>query len=188
MRISLSDGSSFFISDSVLFELKLHVDSRIDRFEHNRLLSLSEINKTRRKALDLLSRQDHTAYNLKRKLLSRGFSENAVAEAVEMCRRSGALNDERFAEYWVQSRMKRHPEGYRRLYAGLLKNGVGRELAVEVLSRIVTEELEQEAAQRVVRKLMRNKSMVHKKLISSMMSRGFTYATTKAAIDAINEH
>lgn len=188
MRITLSDGSSFFIPESVLFEQKLHVDSRIGQSEYNRLLSRAEINKTWRKALDLLSRQDHTAYNLKRKLLSRGFSENAVTEAVEMCCRSGALNDERFAEHWVQSRIMRHPEGYRLLYAGLLKNGIGRELAVDVLSRIVTEEIELEAAQRAAQKLMRKKSMVHKKLISSMMSRGFTYSTISAAIEEINEH
>jgi regulatory protein len=188
MRVTLSDGSSFFITESVLFEQKLHVDSIIGQSEYSRLVSLSEINKTWRKALDLLSRQDHTAYNLKRKLLSRGFSKAAVEEAVEMCRRSGSLDDERFAEFWIQSRMKRHPEGYRRLYAGLMKNGVDRELAVGVLSRIVTDEIEQEAAQRAALKLMRNKSMVPKKLISSMMSRGFNYSTIKAAMDAINEH
>ncbi len=60
--------------------------------------------KAREKALDLLSRREHSVEELRRKLLQRGLLEESVTEVVEGLQAQGYLDDLRFAESFVRFR------------------------------------------------------------------------------------
>ncbi|MGQ0619413.1 MAG: regulatory protein RecX [Panacagrimonas sp.] len=55
-------------------------------------------------ALRLLSRREHSAEQLKRKLTSRGHGEDAAEAVVERLAQAGWQSDERFAENLIRSR------------------------------------------------------------------------------------
>ena len=58
----------------------------------------------RKKAMDLLARREHSEWELRQKLQSRDYGEDAIEEAVNSLLQDGLLSDERFAESYVNHR------------------------------------------------------------------------------------
>ncbi len=87
------------------------------------------------RALKLLSRAEHTRKGLEQKLLLRGFQPVEISGVLDRLEEEGALSDRRFAEEWVRSRLKKHPEGKALLELGLQKRGVDESLSREVVKQ-----------------------------------------------------
>ncbi len=58
----------------------------------------------RNKAMDLLARREHSEQEIRHKLQSREFEEDAIEKAIEGLKKDGLLSDERFAEAYVNQR------------------------------------------------------------------------------------
>jgi regulatory protein len=74
-------------------------------------------------AMDLLARREHSASELTRKLLARGFDEPAVATVLQVLSAEGLQSDARFAETFVYSRIQRG-SGPAKIRAELRERGV----------------------------------------------------------------
>lgn len=85
------------------------------------------------RALRLLAAREHSALEVRRKLLRRGDAA-AVAQVVEHLARDGLLSDERFAESFVHSRIERG-QGPLKIRSGLIARGVTGELIDRALAR-----------------------------------------------------
>ena len=59
------------------------------------------------RALDLLSRREHSAKELRHKLETRGFEAEHIDAALEQLSSKGLLNEQRFVESYVHSRIQR---------------------------------------------------------------------------------
>lgn len=87
-------------------------------------------------ALRALTRRDHSEMELRRKLSDKGISAAAVDEVVEKLKRSGYLDDRRFAVRWAESAV-RSGRGYGfRLRYDLTMKGVAGDVVSEVLERL----------------------------------------------------
>ena len=85
------------------------------------------------RALKLLARREHSALELKRKLLRNG-DDATVRGVVEGLAQRGLLSDERFAESFVRSRIERG-QGPAKIRAELLARGVTDALIEGALSQ-----------------------------------------------------
>jgi len=108
-------------------------------------------------ALDLLARRSHFGNELERKLLTKGFADADVAVALERLRRAGLVDDRRTAVELLRSKLRRAPQGRRRLRAELerkrLDAGVIEAALAEVAPAGDTEsDLAVEAARRFARR------------------------------------
>jgi regulatory protein len=104
------------------------------------------------RALNLLTRRDHTAVELQRKLLSRGFSAESIAELLEQLTGKGYLDDRRFAERWTEAAI-RNGRGYGlRILQELQKRGVPRETAAEAVAHAAAEYPEHDSLAAIVSK------------------------------------
>ena len=81
------------------------------------------------KALGILAAAEHSTEGLRRKLLLRGYAEEETEEALARLAAENYLNDRRFAELWIEFRMRRRDEGRRRLAEGLKRRGIDRQTA-----------------------------------------------------------
>lgn len=91
------------------------------------------------RALNLLSRRDHTTAELQRKLAARGFSADSIAELLEQLAAKGYLDDRRFAERWAETAIK-NGRGYGfRIQQELQQRGIPREIAAEVIAAAAAE-------------------------------------------------
>lgn len=80
-------------------------------------------------ALRLLSYRPRSERELEQRLRLRGIAGDAVDEEIERLRGAGLLNDEAFAQSWVEDRQANAPRGQRLLRYELLGRGVRAELA-----------------------------------------------------------
>ena len=127
----------------------------------------------KKKALELLGTREHSVYQLKQKLLIRNFGLQAVLRVLDELQDEGSLSNIRFIEAWVRSRLKKHPEGFRSLYAGLIKSGISSDEAgkylVPFMEEIDLDQLLEEAAKKVLKK----SDITKDKLVRGLKSRGF---------------
>jgi regulatory protein len=106
-------------------------------------------------ALDLLSRRAHFRNELERKLLAKGWDANDVAAALDRLERAKLLDDRRSAIEFAQARLRRAPQGRRRLRAELERRGLDSEVIDHALAAVLPEsesDLARDAARRFQRR------------------------------------
>ena len=84
-------------------------------------------------ALSLLSHREHSKKELATKLKTRGHEEEEISATIERLEEMNYLNDERFAEIFVRSRLSK-PLGASRIQQELKQKGINSELAKTALS------------------------------------------------------
>lgn len=90
------------------------------------------------RAVALLSRREHSALELRSKLLQRGFEETEVDAALARLAANGLQDDTRFAEAWVRSRAN-SGQGPRKLQIELSQHGLEPDQARQALQRAEAE-------------------------------------------------
>jgi regulatory protein len=86
-----------------------------------------EYQKARAKAMRLLEHMGRTERQLSDKLKTAGFSEEAIADAMAYVKSFGYINDLRYAEQYLLSRM--HGKSRQQLFADLAGKGIDRHTA-----------------------------------------------------------
>lgn len=84
-------------------------------------------------ALSLLSHREHGTNELVNKLKLKGHTEEDIASAIEQLQDMNYLNDERFAEIFVRSRISK-PLGASRILQELIQKGINSTLAKEAIN------------------------------------------------------
>ncbi|HUV07525.1 MAG TPA: regulatory protein RecX [Spirochaetia bacterium] len=174
VRIALSDGSSFFILKNTLLLEGLHKGDELDSRELGRILLQSSNTEAQSKALSFLARAPHSREGLRLKLLKRRFPTESIDFALKRMEEMEYLDDRKFAEDWLASRMKHHPEGKGALLAGLLKRGVPREVAVGIVDRRLSREEERICAEEYINRTPTLRSLDRRKVARKLVSRGFS--------------
>lgn len=189
IQIRLSDSSSFFISPEVLMDLGLVSGMEVSEELRTALTAAAELYTAGRKALELLARRDHSAYELRLKLQKRGFSAETTEKVLTQLLRLDYVNDERFAETWIRVRMLRRAEGPLKLKSALLRKGLSVSTAERVIARNVPRELEQQNFEIAVEKVLAKCKGDEKKFVRMLKNRGFDWKEIKnRGIDKFREY
>ncbi len=85
---------------------------------------VSDFDAAKKQAFDILSRRDHSTFELSRKLKEKGFSEAACAEVISYLKALHLLDDHKFIRKWSRFRLERHSYGPIRLQRELLEKGL----------------------------------------------------------------
>lgn len=165
------EGSSFFIPPAVAQELSLKDGQTVSGEELHKLQDRCLSWQARSKAVELLARREHSRRELEQKLIQRGYSQETISRVLDGLEERGYLDDRRFAESWVGSRIRRKPEGKRKLASGLAAKGVHREIIEEVLQGVDTRQLLTAAYEQLEGKAGGDRE----KLLRSLAARGFAY-------------
>lgn len=76
------------------------------------------------KALEFISYKPRTVHETRQKLLEAGIEETMINETLSKLQESGLLNDERYAQEWVEERQQFKPRSRRALIYELHKKGI----------------------------------------------------------------
>ena len=90
------------------------------------------IHDAKKRAMDLLQRQDRTESNLTEKLTAEGFPQSIVSIAIDYVKSYHYIDDIRYAENYIRFHMQDRSK--QRLTYDLLKKGVSRDDIDEALS------------------------------------------------------
>ncbi|MCP4295888.1 MAG: RecX family transcriptional regulator [Proteobacteria bacterium] len=185
-RVGLSDGSSFFVSKTFFNENGLEINLVVDSELLNKIEIESESIKAVLKAADLISRSEQSSGGLYVKLKRKGFCDSAAADAVSLVKSEGLLDDDRFAEMWIASRLRKHPEGRSMIYSGLCSRGVPADIAGYAVEKYISEEDILDAVDRAGRKLSLKHKNNNLKLKAALFRRGFSNREIQFFLDNDN--
>ncbi len=134
------------------------------------------------KAIKLLTVRLHTTFELYRKLKRRGFKNADIRPVLQRLEELKFLDDERFAQIFVDN-LKRYKDwGYYGIKAKLLARQIPSELAERALAEFFSVEDELVVARRLIGKLKRQGRKQWEKLMSSLQSRGFRAETIREVL------
>lgn len=122
------------------------------------------------KAHSLLKIRLHHSKELEKKLLMRGFDRKETTALIDQLKTEGLLNDEQFAQLYLDSLIRNKTFGFYGLKAKLMQRGIAGNNAEALLKANLSLEQEKEIALRVVE---RNKNVEKIKLAQKLSRKGF---------------
>lgn len=135
-------------------------------------------------ALHLLGDMDRTEAQLREKLLRGLYPEDIVSAAVEYVKSFGYLDDARYAQNIVLSRMGR--KSRREIEAELIRKGVPKEAAREALQNCYEEAGEEEAIRKILQRKRFSPSGASeeetRKIYGYLARKGFRYDAVRQVI------
>ena len=132
--------------------------------------------KTRKKAMDLLARREHSRLELYQKLKQRQFEPDVINSELNKLLDEGLQSDERFAEAFLRSRIDKG-KGPNIILSELSQRGIDELIASNVISNITDEEWNDLAYEAMNKKLGNEAELDYDKqlkLMKFLSNRGFT--------------
>jgi regulatory protein len=137
-------------------------------------------------ALRSLSYRARSEAEIRQNLKEHEFSEPVIEETLERLRKSGLLDDARFAKSWVENRTELRPRSRRALAFELGRKGISGEALDEALAETDDDELAYQAGLKQARKLQSLEwAEFRPKLLAFLARRGFQYSTAAEAVSRI---
>lgn len=97
------------------------------------LLAVDEVERAVTGALAFVSYRPRSEREVRDRLRKRDFSQQAIDEAIERMRGWNYLDDQAFAEWWVENREEHRPRGKRLLAGELREKGIAPDVVSDVL-------------------------------------------------------
>lgn len=199
VNVFLDTHFAFSLDISQVVDFGLKVGKRINREELEELRKASEFGKLYQRTLEWVLTRPHsireTQNYLKRRQFRRRqlnrsrereglrtfpeFADETLKLVVERLIEKKYLNDQRFAEYYVENRYQKKGISHKRLQMELMKKGVARELIELALEKIPRDENEE--ILKVIRK--KRKKYDDHKLVAYLVRQGFQFSAAKEAVE-----
>jgi regulatory protein len=136
------------------------------------------------KALELLARRAHFRRELDRKLVQRGYGDEEREAALARVEELGYLDELETARAFLRERLRRGPEGKRRLEAELVRRGAEAEAAAQALAEMVPED-DREPARAAARTLLRRGAKEPAAVGRFLERKGFSPRAIFAVLDEL---
>lgn len=136
-------------------------------------------------ALDFLAPKQRTVLETELYLDELNYGEYEIYQVIERLKELSLLDDGRYAEEFIRSRLSTKPVSRRKLRDQLTEHRVDREMIERALLD-VTDEVEQDCANKIAEKFNRQLSSFEdeerrERVIRRLASRGFEYDTAQRA-------
>lgn len=128
------------------------------------------------RALNFLSYRPRSEEEVRRNLIKHGYDEPIIEEILSRLRRGKLVDDENFADLWVENRSEFRPRGGRMLRQELRQKGINDQVINAVLTDLDEDELALKAARKKARRYRHLEWMDFRKKMSGFLARrGFNY-------------
>jgi len=187
MNIYLDGEFAFGISNSL--GQSLEIGDLLDDFAVEDLLQKDYLERTWQKALQFLNYRSRTEQELKEKLQKSGFNDHAVSRVIEDCKEKGYINDQDYANQWVESRTNCAPRSQRLLAIELKRKKVPEIVIIDALSKANPDQELALAASKKYWRRLDNYGVEEKKakLQGYLLRRGFSYDVIRDSVKSMFE-
>lgn len=182
------DGEYKMTADrDYVFSLPYRENCEIDDRELSELERLVSKRRAFNKAVDLLSRRDHSSGELVVKLCQKGFCKDDAKAAAQRLEELGYVDDLRFAKTYAAELVRLKGFGKRRVVTELMKKGVASDTIDEALCDVEfeSERLEEVIRKKYLRNLDDKKGL--NRAINGLLRMGYGYGEIKDALCKIEE-
>jgi regulatory protein len=183
------DGEfAFGIGRDLLLESGVAKGEFLDQERLDAILARDAIDRAVSTAMRALEQRMQTGRELRTRLLRKGFDNETIDAALAKLSDVGYLNDERFAELWIENRLAHRPRGKRMLEQELRQKGIDRQIVDETVAGMDIDD--RAAALELARKRLKSVQSLpldeqKKKLTGILARRGFDYGVIRATLETV---
>jgi regulatory protein len=186
--IFLDEKFAFGIGRDLLLDSGLAKGEYLDQERLDAILARDAIDRAIATAMRALDQRMQSSRELRTRLMRKGFDAETNDRALEKLSDYGYLNDERFAELWIENRLAHRPRGKRMLEQELRQKGIERQVVDETVAAMDIDD--RAAALELARKRLKS---VHglpieeqkKKLTGILARRGFDYGVIRTTLETV---
>lgn len=165
---------------------RLSLGQELDESAIARLKATDDVEATYERALKFLGPRPRSEAEVRRRLREKGVVPELVDEVLGRLGRAGLVNDQAFANYWVENRVTFRPRSSRMLKAELKQKGVSEEVLLQALTSTNDDEAAYTlAAKRARRFASLERPVFRRKLGEFLARRGFTYDTIEPVVERV---
>ncbi len=182
--VSFDDGTKLVLSKEVLIDFGLRRNDEIAEEMFSKIQDAQSFRDAYFAAGRLLNYRMRTRTELDQRLRQKGYSQEIVERVIGKLGQIGLVDDSRFAEAFVATKIASKPVGRRELERGLREKGVAKEAAESAISQVRDDEtqlsLALAAAESKLRSLERfEPAKRREKLTAFLARRGFDWDIIK---------
>ncbi|HNT23936.1 MAG TPA: RecX family transcriptional regulator [Anaerolineales bacterium] len=135
-------------------------------------------------ALRLLSYRPRASAEVRRNLVKHDVPAEVIEDVLARLQRAGLIDDNRFAQAWVENRSEFRPRGRRALVVEMRQRGLDDESIQQALAEVDEQALADQAANKQARRLAGLDETAFKQKLSGFLARrGFGYAVIRETVD-----
>jgi len=179
VKISLSGEETLVLPAEGYALSQLREGSELSRDELLKFKRVEAAFLARKKAVRLLDQRAYTAAQLKRKLAEAMYPAAVIKEVIDDLAARGFLDDRKYAEGWIASQIRRKPQGRRLLYMGLVRKGVARREAEQLIAAGYPAAQEEEQCRICMKKFAARRGWEAESLLPAVARRGFEMSLIK---------
>ncbi len=190
--VHFDNDEVLFLSVDIFYKSGLKKNDEISDDRFSSLIKENQLFHIRQRAFRYLGRRQHSTSELRIKLKQKRYETELINEVLDDLKKKNFLDDTKFAEMFVEEKMKLKLWGEQKLRSELVKRGIKSEIITDVLANKISEEDKLNNAMIIASKkydTLKNrnveKDVIKRKLITFLNSRGYNYDVIKEVCDKL---
>lgn len=184
--LTLDDGRSFSVHYEVIAKYGLKSGMEIDEEQLQSRIWEANVKTASDLALNYLGYRTRTKKQLCDYLIRKGFDQSVAEEAVRKMEEYRFLDDQEYAQLWVQSKKTGKPTGRRKIAYELKLKGVSQEIVESALDTLTVEDEQKQAVRLAEKAANKYKGLPYRermaKISQVLMRRGFDWEIVRWAL------
>ena len=192
VRVHFDNDEVLFLSVDILYKSGLKKNDEISDDRFSSLIKENRLFHIKQRAFRYLGRRQHSTSELRIKLKQKGYETEYINEVLDNLKNKNYLDDTKFAEMFVEEKMKLKLWGEQKLRGELIKRGINSEIISDVLKNKISDEDKLNNTMIIASKkydTLKNrnveKDVIKRKLITFLNSRGYNYDVIKEVCDKL---
>ena len=188
-RVSIDLDGEYAFGLASIIGAWLKVGDRLTEAKVEELIAKDTDEVVYQRALNLLNHRPRSENEIRLKLASRQFEAEQIERTISRLRNAGLVQDEKYANMWVENRNEFHPRSQRLTRFELRSKGIPDELIDTALQGSLDEsELATRAAIQYAHRLTGIDWLTFRKRLSAFLARrGFSYGTIAPVVQSVWE-
>ena len=190
--VHFDNDEVLFLSVDIFYKSGLKKNDEISDDRFSSLIKENQLFHIKQKAFRYLGRRQHSTSELRIKLKQKRYETELINEVLDDLKKKNFLDDTKFAEMFVEEKMKLKLWGEQKLRSELVKRGIKSEIITDVLANKISEEEKLNNAMIIASKkydTLKNRSVdkdvIKRKLFTFLNSRGYNYDVIKEVYDEL---
>lgn len=185
-RVSVFLDGEYAFSVSLLVAAALRTDQALSGAQIAELRREGEAHLAYQKSLRYLSYRPRSEAEVRRYLTEKDVAVAVIEEVVEKLLAQGFLDDQAFAQYWIDNREQFRPRGRRALAYELRQKGISHEVIDTALESLdETESAHTAASKKAAQWSELDEHDFRDKVMGYLSRRGFPYGVSREVADAL---
>jgi len=184
--VHFDNDEVLFLSVDIFYKSGLKKNDEISDDRFSALIKENRLFHIRQRAFRYLGRRQHSTSELRIKLKQKGYETEFINEVLEDLKQKDYLDDTKFAEMFVEEKIKLKLWGEQKLRSELIKRGINSKIISDVLRNIISDEDKLNNAKIIASKkydTLKNRNLendvIKRKLFTFLNSRGYNYDVIK---------